>query len=309
MMAQKTLTLILLRSDRELWDGGSARLQVTDVNRSTLKILHDQKLAQGSQIIQMNLDLLFDAGQSYGISVDAPKHRSAWQLINRRTFLREEDGTQTEGKESFMRLMLVPNKPSSSNLDDGYDRLLERGSPVVAASTGITRQAFQELKPEAKMALLNIEAKLRETKLNGISLVSFVEAVRLVDVDRLFLFMRSELKDAVENSPHFASAPGHGAPINTPVVLPPHPDSWKHRRFGAGNVQLSFSKTAEPLPGNADKQVFSVDVDLDLAKGIGHVVEFLDNHFSKKKTDQTLIYALLFSQGITPDYTLDPIEV
>lgn len=308
-MSEKTLTLILLRSDRELWDGGSARLQVTDVNRAPLKILLDQRLAAGSHTVQMNLDLLFDAGQSYGISVDAPKHRSAWQLINRRTFIREEGGSEAEVKESFMRLMLVPNKPSSSSLDSGYDRLLDRGSPVVAASTGITRQAYQEIKPQAKMALLNIEAKLRETRLNGASLLSFVEAVRLADVDRLFLFMRSDLKEAIENSPQFASAPGHGAPSNTPVVLPAHPDSWKHRRFGAGNLQLSFSKAAEPLPGNADKRVFSVDADMDLAEGIGHVFEWLDNHFGKKTTDQTLIYALLFSQGIIPDYTLDPIEV
>ena len=307
-MSEKTLTLILLRADRELWDGSGARLQVTDVNRSPLKVLRDQKLAPGSHTIQLNLELLFDAGQSYAISVEAPKHRSAWQLINRRTFVREEGGTETEVKESFMRLMLVPSKATSSNLDTGYDRLLDRGSLMIADSTGITRPAYQDLRVQAKMALLNIEAKLRATRLNGVSLLSFVEAVRLADVDRLFLFMRSDLKEAVENSPEFVSAPGHGAPINSPVALPAHPESWKHRRFGAGNLQLSFSRTTEPLPGNPDRQVCSVDADMDLAKGIGHVVEWLENHFGKKTTDQTLIYALLFSQGIIPDYALDPIE-
>jgi len=65
---------------------------------------------------------------------------------------------------------------------------------------------------------------------------------------------------------------------------------------------------AEASPGNAGTQVFSVDADIDLERGLGHVFEFLDNHLLHpgKKTDQTLVYALLFSQGIIPDYTLDP---
>jgi len=43
-MANKTITLILLGADRELWDGEGARLQVTDLSRSDLKILLDQRL-------------------------------------------------------------------------------------------------------------------------------------------------------------------------------------------------------------------------------------------------------------------------
>lgn len=159
------------------------------------------------------------------------------------------------------------------------------------------------------MALLNIEAKLRDTRVDGVSLLSFVEGVRYVAVDRLFLFVRSELKQLVEDASEFASAPGHDAPEGTPVALPAHRDSWKHRRFGAGNLQLSFSKTSEPLPGHPGKQVFSVDADIDLEKGLLHVFEWLDNKLlhPKKKTDQTQVYALLFSQGIIPNYTLDPL--
>jgi hypothetical protein len=209
-----------------------------------------------------------------------------------------------------MRLMLVPKKPSSSDLDDGYDRLVDRGSPFVADDTGVSKQSYLALAPAAKMAFLNIEAKLRETRVNGTPLISFTEAVRHVAADRLFLFMRSEIKQLVHDSSDFASAPGHKAPKNTPVVLPAHPDSWKHRRFGAGNVQLSFSEAAEALPGNSGKQVFSVDADIDLERGLAHVAEWLDNKIhAGKKTDQTQVYALLFSQGITTDYTLDPIAV
>ena len=36
----KTITLIILRSDRELWDGGPVELKVTDLSRG-IKVLHD----------------------------------------------------------------------------------------------------------------------------------------------------------------------------------------------------------------------------------------------------------------------------
>jgi hypothetical protein len=309
-MAEKTMTLILLRADRELWDGVPARLKVTDVSRSDLKVLYNKPLAPGSHTVLMNLDLLFNAGQVYGITVGAKRHRSAWQLINRRTFIRQQGGVEVEVKDSFLRLMLVPRKATSSDLDAGYDRLRERGSPMVAEKTGLSREHYLDLKPAAKMALLNIEAKLRETRHNGIPLLSFVEAVRYVKVDRVFLFMRAELKELIESSSEFAGAPGHEAPDDTPVELPAHPDSWKHQRFGAGNLQLSFSKNAEALPANPDRQVFSVDADIDLERGLGHVFEWLDNQLLHpgKKTDQTQVYSLLFSQGILTDYRLDPLS-
>jgi hypothetical protein len=308
-MAEKTITLILLRADRKLWDGEGVRLQVTDVNRVPLVILFDQKLKPQSHTVLMNLDLLFNAAQVYGISVDVKKHRSAWQLINRRTFIRQQGGAEVEVKDVIMQLMLVPRQASSSNLKDGYQKLLDRGSPMVAANTGLTEQAYLDLKPAAQMALLNIEAKLRDTRLNGVSLLSFVEGVRFVKVDRLYLFMRAEVKHLVEVSAEFGSAPGHAADTDVPIALPAHPDSWKHLRFGAGNLQLSFAKTSESLPTDASKTVFSVDADIDLERGLKHVFEWLDNKLlhPEQKTDQTQVYALLFSQGILPDYTLDPL--
>lgn len=309
-MAEKTITLGLLRADRQPWNGGPVRLKVTDVNRSNLKVIFDKNLAD-PKITLINLDLLFNAGQVYGIHIEQEEHRGAWQLINRRTFVRQQGGDEVEIKDVFMRLMLVPRKPSSSDLDEGFDRLQDRGSPFVAANTGLAKQGFLGLEPAAKMAFLNLEAKLRETRVNGIPLINFTEGVRHVAVDRIFLFMRSELKQLVQDSSDFSSAPGHKAPKNTPVPLPAHPDSWKHQRFGAGNLQLSFSKTAEALPGNSGRQIFSVDADIDLSRGLEHVGEWLDNKFihPSRKTDQTQVYALLFGQGITTDYTFDPIAV
>ena len=180
---------------------------------------------------------------------------------------------------------------------------------MTADNTGLKKQAYLKLPPAAKMAFLNIEAKLRKTRLNGVSLLSFVERVRHVAAARLFLFMRSELKLIIDDSSEFASAPGHRAPTGTPKPLPAHPNSWKHTSFGAGNLQLSFAKAAEAL--DSGKQVFSVDADIDLERGLAHVGEWLDNELlhPSKKTDQTQVYALLFSQGIIPHYTIDPLSV
>ncbi|HKQ75304.1 MAG TPA: hypothetical protein VJ810_16515 [Blastocatellia bacterium] len=310
-MAQKSITLILLGADRELWNGGPIRLQVTNATRLPLELPFNKRLGPDPHTTLMNLDLLFDAGQAYVISVDVKKHRAAWQLINRHTFLRQQGGIEVEVKDIIMQLMLVPSRPKSSDLDGAYDRLREQGSPMASDQTGLTRSAYLDLKPAAKMAVLNIEAKLRETRLNGVQLLSFVEGVRHAAEDRLFLFMRSELKRIIEDSAEFASALGHKAPIGAPLALPDHPDSWKHRRFGAGNLQLAFSRATETLPGNSGRTVFSVDADIDLEKGLLHVFEVLDNHalHPGKKTDQTQVYALLFSQGIIPTYTLDPLSL
>jgi hypothetical protein len=299
----KAITLIILGADRKLWSGEPVRLQVRDM-RQGLKVLHDKPLAAGSHTILINLNLLFDAGQVYGISIDAADHRSAWQLIKRRSFVREEAGSEIEVSGLTMRLMLVPKKPTSADIDSGYDLLAAAGSPLVSAKTGLSKSKYLKLEPANKMAMLNIDAKLRATRINDAPLLSFVEGLSHVAVDRLFLFMRSELKQLVENSAQFASAPGHKAPKD-PEGLPAHPDSWKHVRFGAGNLQLSFARAAEPSPGNAATPVFSVDADIDLERGLLHVAEWLDNKVGKiRKTDQTLVYALLFSQGIIPAYTL-----
>jgi hypothetical protein len=303
----KSITVIVLRADRELWDGGPLQLQVTDM-RAGLKVLREVTLNVGS-IIRVELDLPFDAGQVYGVSVDARGHRSAWQLIKRRSFLRDQGGVTVEVKEIILRLMLVPDKPTSSDLGQGYGKLIAAGSPTAGGENGWKEEAYSGLEDAAKMALLNIEAKLRETRINGVSLLSFIQGVSHVAVDRIFLYVKPELKQLVDDSADFAGAPGHGkTPKNTTVPLPGHPHSWKHILFGAGNLQLSFSAETLPLPHEETKRVFSVDADIDLERGLLHVAEWLDNKIihPSRKTNQTLVYALLFSQGIIPYYTLNP---
>ena len=155
------------------------------------------------------------------------------------------------------------------------------------------------------MAFMNIEAKLRETTVDGSPLISFVKGVTRVAVDRVFVLFDPALKARMPRAGDFGGAPGHDAPKGSD--LPDHPDSWKHTRFSEGNVQLSFSKDAAPL-GGVSSLVHSADVDIDLGKGLAHVKEWLVNNVFKPghKTNQALVYGLLYAQGILPRYTLDP---
>ncbi|HWN11623.1 MAG TPA: hypothetical protein VNO50_20515 [Pyrinomonadaceae bacterium] len=158
-MSIKAITLIILQADRKLWTGGPVQLKVTDM-RQGLKVLHNKPLAAGSSTILINLDLLFNAGQVYAISIDTEGHRSAWQLVKRQSFIRREGTTEIEVDGLTMRLMLVPDKPASSDLEAAYDRLVAAASPLVAKDTGLSRDAYMSLETPAKMALLNIDAKL-----------------------------------------------------------------------------------------------------------------------------------------------------
>lgn len=315
-MADKKLTLILYGADRQLWNSGKANLRVTRFDSNGKDALWvrgfgkraRKNIALEGAIIEINLDLAFDAGQVYCFHVTAPKHRRAFQIVSRDTFLRAEGDERIERSDTICRLMLVPRKPSSPDLDAGFDKLLSRGSPMVAPQTGISKETYQALKPAAKMALLNIEAKLKSTQVNGTELLSCVTGLRAVEVDRLYLMMSSELKDFVKHSPHFASAPGHKKPEDHPD-LPGHPDSWKHTVYGVGNLQLSFSRSPRNWPAGGTSKSFSVDADIDLERGLKHLWEWLVNNVFKPgtKTDQTVVYGLLYDQGIIPSYTLNTI--
>jgi len=304
-VTEKHLTVILYGSDRHLWNGAPVQVRVTDeFAQGGPKPLHQGRVAGAT--VDLRLDLPFDAGQIYGVDFSAPGHRPAWQLVRRSDFLRMPE--EIEGPDAILRLMLVPDKPGTADLSQGFQRLAQRGSPVAAAGAGLDEDRYQELEAANRMALLNIEAKLRETFVDSAPVLSFVKAVRHVAVDRLFLLVDAGLKDRVARAADFAGAPGHGAP-DIPGGAPAHPDSWKHRRFAEGNVQLSFSAETELLPGRPGAPVHSVDVDIDLGRGLAHVVEYLDNNVFRRghKTDQTLIYGLLYAQRILPLYTLDPV--
>ena len=304
-MIEKRVTVILYGCDRNIWSGGPLRIEVTDMFASG----GPRRLYRGeteASTVELPLELPFDAGQVYGLTFSAPKHRPAWQFVRRLDFIRVPE--QVEGDDLILRLMLVPDSPGTTDIPNGLGRLQQIASPFAAPDVGVKAATFQALDVAAKMAFLNIEAKLRETSIDGAPLMSFVRAVRHVAVDRVFLLFDAALKARMPRSGDFAGAPGHGAPRNHPD-LPGHPDSWKHTRFAEGNIQLSFSKDAVPFPaGGPSSLVHSADVDIDLGRGLAHAKEWLENNVFRPghKTSQALVYALLYAQGILPRYTLDP---
>ena len=305
-MTEKRVTVILYGSDRNLWSGGSLQIRVSDLFAAGgAKTLFSGKTTAST--VELRLQLPFDAGQLYGLTFSAARHRPAWQIIRRLDFIRTPE--QVEGDDLVLRLMLVPDSPGTTDVPGGLDRLAQLASPLAAPATGVDAARFQGLDVAAKMAFLNIEAKLRETVIDGAPLMSFVRGVRHVAVDRLFLLFDSGLKPRMARAVDFAGAPGHAAP-KEPAGLPDHPDSWKHTRYAEGNIQLSFSADAEPLPGGgAGALAHSADVDIDLGRGLAHAKEWLENNVFRPghKTNQALVYAQLYAQGILPHYTLDPV--
>jgi hypothetical protein len=304
-VTEKRVTVILYGSDRNLWTGGPLQIRVSDLFASSgSRFLFSGKTDVST--VELRLQLPFDAGQLYGLTFSAPGHRPAWQIVRRADFIRARD--QVEGDDLILRLMLVPDSPGTTGVADGLARLEQIASPFAAPATGVDAARFEQLNVAAQMAFLNVEAKLRETIIDGAPLLSFVRGVRHVAVDRLFLLFDAALKPRMARAVDFAGAPGHAAP-KEPAGLPDHPHSWKHTRFAEGNVQLSFSADAEPLANGGSTMVHSADVDIDLGRGLAHAKEWLENNVFRPghKTNQALVYAQLYGQGILPQYTLDPV--
>jgi len=303
-MLEKRVTALLYGSDRNLWSGGTLDLRVTDLFAPRgPRVLYQGDVQEST--VDLKLDLPFDAGQLYAITFSAPHHRPAWRFLRRPDFIRTSD--QVERDDLIVRLMLVPDTPGTTDVANGFGRLAEIASPFAIQPNGIDTATFQALDVAAQMAFLNVEAKLRETIIDGTPVISFVRAIRHVAVDRVFLAFDSQLKARMQPSKDFAAAPGHKAPKG--LDLPAHPDSWKHTRFATGNMQLSFSAETARLDGDrSGALVHSADVDIDLGRGLAHAKEWLDNNVFRPghKTNQALVYGLLYTQGILPKYTLDP---
>jgi hypothetical protein len=301
-MSQKHATLVVYRSDRNLWADGPLKCRVIELfGKSGPRVLVSRTIPP---VVELELELSFDGGNAYGISVDANGHRSGWHVLSRRSFIRIDGVNQREVDSTIVRPMLVANHAQPSNLSAAFKTIENQGSPFALFGY----QRFEALRSvAAKLAFLNIEAKLRETHIGTRSLLSFVRDVREAMADRIFLFVAAELKSLIQGSPDFGDAPGHGAPMEPPG-LPAHPDSWKQITHDFGNLQLSFSKAASPqrLSGTTTEHCFSVDCDIDLERDLGHAFEFVHNVVFNKKTDQTLVYRMLWDQGVLPAYQLVP---
>src|SRR3954454_13253434 len=138
-MTEKRLTIILYGCDRNLWRGGPLTIRVDDVFASGGPQLVYKGTAEESTL-ELRLSLPFDAGQVYGITFAAPRHRPAWQLIRRQDFIRVPE--DIEGDDVVFPLMLVPDQPGTTDVAGGFERLKQLGSPFVADGSGIDEATF-----------------------------------------------------------------------------------------------------------------------------------------------------------------------
>ena len=121
--------------------------QVTDLSRSDLKLLHDQRIKPKSHTSLMNLDLHFDAGQAYGIQ-SGKKHRAAWQLsIAGRLSAARRGRCRNRGPHSAAHARPATNlSPTSTTVIS----ICARGSPFVRDNTGLTERRISALRMRRK---------------------------------------------------------------------------------------------------------------------------------------------------------------
>ena len=216
-MTEKRVTVILYGSDRNLWRGGPLQIRVSDLFAAGgPKLLSQGKTDEST--LELRLQLPFDAGQLYGLTFSAPRHRPAWQIRPAARFHPDpRPGRRRRPRPAAdAGARFAGNDGRAGRARTAASRSRRRSRRPAPASTP---PAFEPLDVAAKMAFLNIEAKLRETVIDGAPLISFVRGVRHVAVDRVFLLFDAALKARMPRAVDFAGAPGHDAP-KEPAGLP-----------------------------------------------------------------------------------------
>ena len=311
------INLDLRGADRQPWQSGRVTLILrrfdmggfTDEWFPTPQGARDRLVCANNWFpLELHRDLAFSRGEVYDlIATAADHHQNNWQLT-RRSFDRTGGRTALD-----LQIILIPKRPPSSpDLHNGFNQLAALNSPLVVGTNGLSSAQYGNLDMRKKMALLNLEAKLRATEIDGSHLIDSVTGLQVfpgppsspaVEPDRIYVTMDSAVKDALEDpylreAAQFESAEaGHSARHG----LVAHPHGWKQRTFPRGNLHLSFS--ARPINNNSE---YSVDVDIDLERGNRHFGEVVTNVATGHQTNQAIVYSLLYTQGIVTAYTLDP---
>ena len=138
--------------------------------------------------------------------------------------------------------------------------------------------------------------------------MSFVRGVRHVAVDRVFLLFDAALRRGCL-ARAISPARRVTARRGTCPICPDIPTAGSTRVLRKGTSSCRFPRTrCHFRPADPSSLVHSADVDIDLGRGLAHAKEWLENNVFRPghKTNQSLVYALLYAQGILPRYTLDP---
>ncbi len=291
----------IVGGDRQPWTGGAVSLKLVDPFSQTEKILKSHTTQPGvNQVILEGVPA--DRGQNYALLGTASDHRDAGLYPVK----------PVPGQEVSSAVMLVRNRPGLDLSGFSY-ATLQAASPRfhrALVDAGITEAAFQALPPERIAGPLNIEAKLRNTRLVGTPAIERifriggpgVNGTEGLNQDRILAWMDPAMpglvrQDIAQSAPQVFM---ELLELENEVFHAGYPVSFK-QRVPFGSLQLSFAKA----PG--DNNLLAADIDIDLFTDIGHFGEVIVNHVTKTKTDPFTVYRLLFDQGITPLYALSAV--
>lgn len=140
-----------------------------------------------------------------------------------------------------------------------------------------------------KACLLNIWCKASHVSTDAIS--QHITAIRRLEQDRIFAFVKKECIEAVESSSRFTGAPN--------LLHRPMPGFAKRPSFKStddkANLQLSFMEDASGQ--------WAADIDIDEAAGAGHILELFRNSFGGKTHPYAVCELLFLDKELEPPYS------
>ena len=187
--------------------------------------------------------------------------------------------------------------PQYQDLTEDLRKLLERSCKVSSFEGKCGQELWDALDDVRKAGLLNIVKKAENTPLrDGRTVFSYVQKLTELQGDRFFAVVPKELQEETEN--------GVAANLFYPASqLLHHPPSGftrsgSYKTFDRyGNLELSFFRNGEDSV---------VDIDIDDAAGMGHVLQVVRNGLTGRATHPYAIRQILINhQKLDPGYSVE----
>ena len=285
------INVTIYRGDRRLWDSSPVRLVVLDPFSQTETVVLDHTAPAGAATFLLE-GLPADKGQNYSLIATADRHRDAAIYPVK----------PLAGGVRHTAVMLVRKDPEPDFSHFSFDRLAEHSVAFKEAlqKGQIQEEDFLRLEPIRIAAALNIEAKLRNTKILAEPAVNFVKMVRAleeVQQDRIYASVDPNMPGQVRNEAEQNHSFTELAEWANEVFHEGYPVSFK-QRVQFGSLQLSFAEKPKT------DGLLAADIDIDLYTDIGHFGEVVRNKFTNQATDPFTVYVQLFDQRIFPLYVL-----
>lgn len=291
MATSGKIVVTIFQGDRELWTDGRVRLRVLDPFSNTEKKLAEVDTNAGISSVILD-GVPTDRGQNYSLIATKKGFRDAAVYPVK----------PLPGAVIGTSLMMVRKNPQPDFSSVSFERVAEFSPNFVQALTDgqVTEAAFLALPPERIAGALNIEAKLRNTLLDGtpgIELIRQIESAEGIQQDRIRAkvdqTMPKRVRAEIEQSGSFSEVPAFANEVSHKGF----PISFK-QKVPFGSLQLSFARNPD------NDGLLRADIDIDLFTDIGHFGEVLRNIITQKETDPYTVYVQLFDQGIFPIYVL-----